>query len=102
MKVVFPNPDSPATFEALANIDRAGGTLCNAYHDGKSSSSLCDNLVSLIWQIRNPNWGRAFRGWWSHCGGIWGCFYLIVRCSTIDNAVIVKGDVGGAVELFFV
>lgn len=34
--------------------------LADAYHDGESCSSLCDNLVSLIWQIGNPNRGRAF------------------------------------------
>lgn len=33
------------------------------YHDGESRSTLCDNLVSLIWQIGNANRRRTLNSW---------------------------------------
>lgn len=38
----------------------------DAYHNSERGASLCDNLVSLVGQIRNPNRGRAFRSRRSH------------------------------------
>jgi len=35
----------------------------NMYHDGESCSTLCDNLVSLIWQIGNANRRRTLNSW---------------------------------------
>lgn len=67
MKVVFPSPDSPATWNALAHALCNNRTGRDAYHDSEGGASLCDNLVSLVGQIRNPDWRRAFRSRGSHC-----------------------------------
>lgn len=53
MKVVFPNPDSPATYSLLVNQSHDGLVefdfeFADAYHNSKGSSSLCDNLVTLV------------------------------------------------------
>ena len=45
MKVVFPNPDSPATLiEVLARFLNL--VVTRKYHNSKGRSSLCDDFVS--------------------------------------------------------
>jgi hypothetical protein len=56
-----------SNLEYFRKLLKLENDLANAYHDGESCSSLGNNLVSLVWQIGNPNRGRAFRGWRSHC-----------------------------------
>ncbi len=65
MKVVFPSPDSPATYRKISEWTRLKSNVM-VYHNCESSSSLCDNFMSLIWQIGNANRRGTFNRAWSH------------------------------------
>jgi len=47
MKVVFPNPDSPATLETSVDLFD-GATHGKIYHNGKGGATLCNDLMSVL------------------------------------------------------
>ena len=70
IKVVLPNPDSPATFTIdVSSILYTIRVYMLSYHDSESGTPLSNNLVSLVWQVGNANRRRALGGGWRHVGG---------------------------------
>ena len=83
MKVVFPNPDSPATY-ILFSIPKCDTSLVASYHNGEGRTPFSNDLVSVAGSaIKPPSAWIRFN--WKYTAGLGAienpplaCLYYIV------------------------